>query len=295
MQIDGSYSTDINNRAKVDVYYSETVKGSRQTLVKVGSKQDKNNVKSLNLADDEWGVRADRINFTNSILNSSNVGTQDQEYTFGKTTLTSAMRTIDGDQRISAHRGNKLAIASQREFPFNNTMYSIVKNLENGQSTDVNEAALKDNLTTKQIARSVQTWYGEYYLPSDTYVTTKSWETIKRQITNGFDGSEDCWLKGGHLVINFNPTLTSETHQTLRYSVEQKYSLTVDGNTKYTYGGCNQFKNENCVTSKMTATGESILLAAGDVLVYDFAGGKDAASSGKAKSAKDAYGSNGSH
>lgn len=297
LQQDGSFSSNINTRAQVNVYYSETVNNTRQTLIKVGSKQDKLNTKSLCLADDEWDVSKSLRDFTNDTLHTSNVGKKQKQYTFEETNLTSAMRIINGNTHQSAHLGQPLSLESDKKFEFNSKMYNILQAVSDDQQAYVGTdyETLTSELSKDQVAKSVQTWYGEYYLPSDVYVTQKSWATVKSQIKNGFDGSEDCWLKGGHLVINFNPEISSDTHQTLRYSVEQRYPIKTDKETKYVKGGCNQFSNENCVTSKMTTTGEVIPLDTGDVLVYDFAGGSDAPSTGKAHSAKDDYDSSGSH
>lgn len=297
LQQDGSFSSNINTRAQVNVYYSETVNNTRQTLIKVGSKQDKLNTKSLCLADDEWDVSKSLRDFTNDTLHTSNVGKKQKQYTFEETNLTSAMRIINGNTHQSAHLGQPLSLESDKKFEFNSKMYNILQAVSDDPQAYVGTdyETLTSELSKDQVAKSVQTWYGEYYLPSDVYVTQKSWATVKSRIKNGFDGSEDCWLKGGHLVINFNPEISSDTHQTLRYSVEQRYPIKTDKETKYVKGGCNQFSNENCVTSKMTTTGEVIPLDTGDVLVYDFAGGSDAPSTGKAHSAKDDYDSSGSH
>lgn len=297
LQQDGSFSSNINTRAQVNVYYSETVNNTRQTLIKVGSKQDKLNTKSLCLADDEWDVNKSLRDFTNDTLHTSNVGKKQKQYTFEETNLTSAMRIINGNTHQSAHLGQPLSLESDKKFEFNSKMYNILQAVSDDPQAYVGTdyETLTSELSMDQVAKSVQTWYGEYYLPSDVYVTQKSWDTVKSQIKNGFEGSEDCWLKGGHLVINFNPQISSDTHQMLRYSVEQRYPIKTDKETKYVKGGCNQFSNENCVTSKMTTTGEVIPLDTGDVLVYDFAGGLNAPSTGKAPSAKDAYDSSGSH
>lgn len=170
------------------------------------------------------------------------------------------------------HTGeSRLLRRGETAYDFNSTVYGILKEYEADPSAFAGTAnvELAATLKSKEFARGVQTWYGEYYLPSDVYVTTSSWDTVKQQIKYGFDGSEDCWLKGGHLVINFNPKLTSETKQALQYDVSEQYSL----GSEYAYGGCNQFQNENYVSAKRLANGESIPLAPGDVIVYDLFGG----------------------
>lgn len=297
LQIDGTYSKNLNTRAEVNVYYSETFNGNRNELVKLGSAQDKQNRKVLNLADDTFSVSQSRINLTNQILNTSNVGQPAEAYNFAKTTLLSNMRTIDGDTHISAHRGNLLALAADTRYELNSKMYNILKSVEEkpGDYAGTDFAELSKELTSSQVLKSVQTWYGEYYLPSDTYVTTASWGTVRKQIENGYDGSEACWLKGGRLVINFNPEITSETKQALRYDVENVTTLNTGDETVYSAARCNQFKNENCVTSKMLADGSTIMLKSGDVLVYDFYDPNDKSAPPKARSAKDAYDSSGSH
>lgn len=295
LQTDGSYSSSLDTRQEVNVYYGETVNGKRYNLVKVGSPEDSMNRKFLNLSDEEWSITPETIKKTNDILNTTNVGRESDSYTFNKTTLHSEMRLIAGDEHISAHRGKKLASAADTAFAFNKKTSDILKAVEEkpNEYVGTHEESLAEHLKLYQVQRSVQEWYGEYYLPSDTYVTTKSWDTIKKQITTNFTGKESCWLQGGRLVISFNPEVHSETKQTLRYNVENQLSLESDGKTIYSYYGCNQFVVENGVTAKRLLDGSVISLKPGDVLIYDFKNGdKDR---NKAPSAKNAYSSSGSH
>lgn len=290
LQIDGTYSNIIDTRAEVNVYYGETVNGVRKDLVRVGSADDKSNHKYLSLSDDAWDVSQAEISRTNGVLGTDNVGSKVDTYTFAKTTLSSALRLLVGDEHVSSHRGLPQSKASDSNYKFNDKMYQILKAVEDDpehfRGTDYE--TLAKQLSSDQVFKSVQTWYGEYYLPSDTYVTTENWATIKSKISENFTGKEDCWLQGGRLVISFNPEVSSETKQTLQYSTERVSSL---DNKNFNYVRCNEFKIENSVTAKMLLDGSTISLNPGDVLVYDFYNDDR----NKAPSAKDAYGSSGSH
>lgn len=290
LQIDGTYSNIIDTRAEVNVYYGETVNGVRKDLVRVGSADDKLNHKYLSLSDDAWDVSQAEISRTNDVLGTDNVGSKVDTYTFAKTTLSSALRLLVGDEHVSSHRGLPQLKASDSNYEFNDKMYQILRAVEDDpehfRGTDYE--TLAKQLSSDQVFKSVQTWYGEYYLPSDTYVTTENWATIKSQISENFTGKEDCWLHGGRLVISFNPEVSSETKQTLQYSTERVSSL---DNKNFNYVRCNEFKIENSVTAKMLLDGSTISLNPGDVLVYDFYNDDR----NKAPSAKDAYGSSGSH
>lgn len=109
LQEDGSYSISYHTRKKVDVYYGKTYNGKRHDLVRVGSADDKNNQKSLKLTDDAWSISKNRIDFTNEVLSSFKAGTTEMQYTFDKIIETAAMRIVNGDTNVSAHRGKPLA------------------------------------------------------------------------------------------------------------------------------------------------------------------------------------------
>lgn len=316
LQENGTWSTSVEHRKPVDVYYSETVNGKKQNLVKVGSDADKNNRKSLNLLDDAWQtspeaawqVNKDRIDLTNATLKNDRVGTTEDQYQFGEIQMTPSMRLLVGDTHVSAHRGKEFAKQEDTEFDFNSMVYADLKDMESDPAKREQYRTLLKYVNSDKVLKSVQEWYGEYYLPSETYASIASWDTIKSEISQGFDGTEDCWLKGGRLVIAFNPVLTSETKQTLTYDASWKYVESADSaNSSVSSLGCNMYNIENCVTSKMLSMGETLSFGSRDVIVYDFPTNYDPdnppdpnhpnKTSGppKAPSASQGYNSSGSH
>ena len=322
LQEDGSYSRGTDKRKAIDVYYSETTSTGKKTLVKVGSDEDNNNRKSLNLKDDvwqtganaDWQVNKDRIDLTNDTLKSTRVGTTEDQYTFNTITMTPSMRLLCGDTHVSAHRALLAASEKDTKFDYNSLVYNKLKAIEKDPSLSQQyQFMLTKEVNSSKVLRSVQEWFGEYYLPSEIYTSVEDWGTIKQQIQQGFDGSEDCWLKGGRIVINFNPVLTSDTKQTLKYdNSKQTYMDLDDGKRVYEYAGCDQYKIENFVTSKMLTMGELLPFDSGDVIIYDMTlpgheydpkdpdkpdGPHDPDRNGppKAPAASNAYGSSGSH
>lgn len=83
------------------------------------------------------------------------------------------MRIINGNTHQSAHLGQPLSLESDKKFEFNSKMYNILQAVSDDPQAYVGTdyETLTSELSKDQVAKSVQTWYGEYYLPSDVYVT----------------------------------------------------------------------------------------------------------------------------
>ena len=61
------------NRQEVDLYYSETFKGKKQTLVKVGSDVDKLNIKAYRLGDPYFSVPENEIKIKSDVTGKRSV------------------------------------------------------------------------------------------------------------------------------------------------------------------------------------------------------------------------------
>lgn len=257
LQEDGSWGKGASGRQEVSVYYNETVGGTKQTLVKVGSAEDRMNQKTLQLTSEDFGISEDVLEKTAESMGVSveKLDVIREQFCFSDIKLTSDMRVYYGDKHVSYRKAKQGTSELNAEYEFNPAMYSQV-------GTD---SALAEVLTKDEILKSVQQWYGEYYVPSETFVTTKGWDEISEEIQDGFDGSEDCWLDGGYLVINFQPVLTTGGQPRLNYNNSKVYQ-TPDGNLTET--GCNMFVVENYAASKQDSNGRKLQFRDGDVVMY---------------------------
>ena len=293
------------NRYPVSVYYSETVNGKYKAAVKVGSDEDSYNKKALNLTDASFGVTEDVLQKTAKSYNKSIIDLNKitKQYTFAKTTITSDMRTLVGDTHVSCYKADRNTLAyrdasdpsrANNEYDLNPSVISLITQLEHKINKTADEEFFLASVSKDKILKSVQEWYGEYYLPSDTYVTAKTDDEVYNYIRDGIDGREQCWLDGGSLVVNFRPVLKGEDAYTLKYY--NKYFESTDpedyGVTpgeaaptempSYVSAGCDMFEIENrstCKTETIASDGllgslglgnrRSIYFDSGDFILYD--------------------------
>ena len=55
-----------------------------------------------------------------------------------------------------------------------------------------------------KVTKSMQKWYGEYYLPSDIHAVPKNYPVIEYARQNyGIDYKENFWLRNGYIIVNF--------------------------------------------------------------------------------------------
>lgn len=166
------YYLDKNGRREeVDVYYTETIKGKQENLVKIGSKLDLCNIKSLKLADYYSGVTEKELKTKAEIeqIPFKKVKETDGElYTFGKIQIPKELRTYIGNDHMF-------------------------------------RATIPHKVSKKLMTKSKQKWYFEYYLPSEIHVAPKGLDVFQYgKLHYGIDYQEDFWKREGYLLINFN-------------------------------------------------------------------------------------------
>lgn len=225
---------DGSSRQEVDLYYNGTINGQKAALVKVGSDLDKKQQKSLTVGDEYLGIPESELADTAKLLGTSVQSLKAQtvdSYTFSSITLPSALRTFVGDKTVPAGA----------------------------------------HVSAEDLQRSVQEWYGEYYLPSKLYVCAKGFDVKGYASSNGLNFSEEFWLKDGYIVVNFDIKTVDNGELSLSYNAG--YPETV-----------NMFKREGAVLSKAASSGTVYDLLYGDVVFYD-----------RSKAAEDDYRSSGTH
>lgn len=117
---------------------------------------------------------------------------------------------------------------------------------------------LPEGIQPDAVTRSVQRWYGEYYLPNDLFATTRGFDITEYGRThNGLNGKESFWLKDGYIIVNFQ----IETVRNGDFS-----------NPILSYWGsawCNMFEREGFAYSKTDSNGATFSLLDGDIVFYD--------------------------
>lgn len=106
--------------------------------------------------------------------------------------------------------------------------------------------------------RSVQKWYGEYYLPNDLFVAPQGFDVLGYSKShNGLDGKEGFWLKDGYIIVNF-------TIETIKNNDFDHPVLSYWG-AEY----CNMLQIEGFSHKKTDYNGVDFTLRDGDILFYD--------------------------
>lgn len=180
-----------NNRQQVDLYYNAKINGKQQNLVGIGSQLDKKNSQYIRLGDPYRNVPAADVTNTINLLHSSHESTitktkflkqNTKVGSFGEFNLTAMLRTFIGD-----------------------TSY-------------VTSAMKSADVDTDKVKMSHQKWYGEYYIPNNTYVVKNGFDIIDyAKKHHGVDGKESVFLKNGYIIVNFNITAVKSSTPFLSY------------------------------------------------------------------------------
>lgn len=169
------------NRTEVDVYYTETIQGKPQILVKMGSSIDLDNEKSIWTGDPYLGIEEKALKQTAYFEGYDLANWKKQKltaYTFTNILLPGSLRTYVGYQ-----------------------------------------SSVPAGVTEKMIAQSVQKWYGEYYLPAEMHVVRKDFDVTGYAVDHGYiDYNESFWLTGGYVIVNFDITTIKDGKSHLSYA-----------------------------------------------------------------------------
>ena len=195
---------------EVDLYYDETIHGVLYHLIKVGSKQDQKNLKSMYIGNPYGGVPYEELLQTANLLHLpiktfSNV--KHPIYTFSNILLPWSQRTLIGTS----------------------------------------------------VPKSIQKWYGEYYLPANVHATTKGTDVFSYAVEHGIDYTESFWKTNGYLLVHFDIQTIQDGIPHLSYA-----------NTKnYPDGYCNMWRMEGYIHEKRDCYGNLFSFQDGDIVLYD--------------------------
>ncbi len=217
------YFVDKNgkHRQEVDVYYTESFKGKEHLLVKMGSNLDLENDKSLKTGDPYLGIPGKEL------------------------------------ERTAFYEGislTKWKAQTKKVYNFLNIMIPFSLRTFIGFLNPVPQT-----VTEKQIASSVQHWYGEYYLPAEVHLTPKDFDVITYSLHHGgVNYHEDFWLDEGYIIINFEITTVKDGIPNLSY-------INPENSGK---GYCNMWKREGFQYRKTSYPGVDFEFQDGDYIMY---------------------------
>ena len=213
-------STDGTRREEVDLYYTETIHGTKRHLIKVGSEEDSKNTKMMSLGNPYTSVPEEELRNTANLLNLSMQQLKDTKsvvYSFQKIGLPWTQRTFYG-KRILPYAGG----------------------------------------TEESIKRSIQKWYGEYYLPAEVHAVSKGFPLSTYMKEHQVNYKESFWKKDGYIVVNFDITTIQNEMPHLSYENVQNYRE----------GYCNMWKVEGYRNEKYDCKNTKFLLQDGDIVFY---------------------------
>ncbi len=210
-----------NNRQVVDIYYSETFNGKKNIMVKTGSDLDLTNKKALRTGDPYLTIPEGALNQTAYFTGVSLKDWKAQV----KNIYTYTNIMLPGSLR---------------------TFVGYIPNIPS-------------SVTEASIVKSVQNWYGEYYLPSEIHVTPKGYkieEYVKYH--GGLTYKEPFWLKEGYIIVNFAIETIQDGQRHLSYT-------NVDNAAN---GYCNMWKREGYQYRKVDDKGNEFNFLDGDYVLY---------------------------
>ena len=118
---------------------------------------------------------------------------------------------------------------------------------------------LPAGVTEQAVGKSVQNWYGEYYLPSEIHTVPKNYnvmEYIKQH--GGLNYKESFWLKDGYVIVNFQIETVQNGDRHLSYINAE------NANSGY----CNMWKREGYQYMKVDNKGNKFNFIDGDYVLY---------------------------
>lgn len=217
------YFVDKNgkNRREADIYYTESFNGKEHILVKMGGNLDLENAKTLKTGDPYLGIPESEL------------------------------------KRTAYYEGvslTKWKSQAQKIYHFMNIMLPSALRTFAGFLDSI-----PHTVTERQVASSVQRWYGEYYLPAEIHVVPKGYDINGYALHHGgLDYHEDFWLKEGYIIVNFDIVTIKDGELNLSY-------INAVNSEK---GCCNMWKREGYQYQKTSYPGINFKFQDGDYVIY---------------------------
>jgi hypothetical protein len=187
------------NRKQVDLYYNEEIGGKHYKLCKVGEGMDLVNIKS--------GITG---NIYNRIPQKEIQNTAD---------VMGTTYSLFANQRSTMYSYSVIKLLN----PFRTFIGWDYATHISGLPTygDVRAAT---GLSRLSLSKYTQRWYGNYKLPVDVHAVASGYDVYDYMTKHGIDYSEDFWLTGGYIIVNFNiVTIDKDGKEHLSYINADNY------------------------------------------------------------------------
>lgn len=230
------YFVDKNgeNRAAVDLYYTEEINGKSKHLVKVGGALDKTNIKKVMTGDLNLGIPVAELKQTSALRGEKYgnfIAGREAMFTFSNIRLNYAFRTYVGNNYLAS-----------------------VKDLDS--YGDV----ISSGISQDDATMAIQRWYGQYYIPNEAHAVAKGYDVMDYADKYGVDYDEDFWLTDGYIIVNF-------TIETVDESGQRRLSY-INATNYRDKGNCSMWITEAPALSKESYKGPKFYFYAGDFMVY---------------------------
>ncbi|MEE1255549.1 MAG: hypothetical protein UHN47_03420 [Lachnospiraceae bacterium] len=271
---------------EVNVYYNtSTPDGEKKLhLVPYGSDVDKANVFKTSISDE----RFDGSYYTEDLSINRTIPQDDADYSRLKYNayMKEKNPTYPDDvfQNTNAYLNKKEECYCLSQITLNNRLRLLTGNVEQlemnlaknpgevtyikdktdaGSSYEVKEAT--NPQMWDQFRMSMQTWFGEYYIPNQIFVTDATFtedadgdgieETYDDvydyiAVKGSIDGTEDFFIEDGYLVVNFEITTYNNGQPHLTYAATNKDQWVVEGMTDKVKVGDPDVDNEITIPVK---------------------------------------------
>ena len=209
---------DGSGRREVDLWYQEKINGVA-TLAKVGSKVDSNNIKTIVLGDPLRNIPDQELLDTVNILK---------------------------DISKNEFANQKAKIGSYGDIILSKTVRTFVGDT----------SSIPADVDRERVKKSVQKWYGEYWVPNDAFVCEKGFDVANALTNKNFTGKESFWLKNGYIIVNFEID-----------TIKNKDAA----NPQLSYWGSphsNMWRIEGFDYTKKDGSGATFTLSDGDIIFY---------------------------
>ncbi|MEW4372913.1 DUF5704 domain-containing protein [Paenibacillus kandeliae] len=177
------YKKDGSATVPVDLYYRD----AKQTFIKIGSAQDQ---------EKRYSILNERLR---NVPEQEMLDTADWKY---KTYYTPEQLAGVTQQKFETNYINN--VTQQKTSVGNFAQLLLPEQLRTliGPKTGIPTNA---SATVERANASIQTWYGEYSLPAETYMVERGTDIAEyARKHGGLDEKSPIWLRQGYVVVNFN-------------------------------------------------------------------------------------------
>ena len=222
------YDASGNDRGEIDIYYTD----NSGNLIKMGSEVDLAKTHTISIADapnnvfyenayanykDDTFAQTAYYDYHDDSQTQKVQTSSDSCYSVGMITISSKLRLITGNEEELSDNlvtlNNADSAARYNVGTNNSGKWALTKDEYGYQSGDMYVTS------GYNFKNSMQTWYGQYQIPSSIMVCPKgAVESYLSDPNHSYiDGTEDFWYENGYLVLNFDIKSKQDGNEHLQY------------------------------------------------------------------------------